>query len=544
MTFGSKRRVLAPPAFVASAFVLLAYAVPGCGGDDSSERPTVEAGSVGDANPSDSEPATDGSADGAPVSDGGDAGDASDAADAADAATPNPLSASYVDFEINHVLLAGQSNSVGNGGKPPMTLTQPYTNLMFDTGTMPMSNCDQEGCKDSGYQTPTEFKPLVEGDYYFDPTYTVETPANGIADEISKLALGKYQFNVHAGYPTKHDVLVSLHGRSGNTYWCLRKGGCNYKPAYNVSFAQGLADVTKAKALAGAKSYVVRAVMSVHGESDQDGYVSNGHDEFPLDGTDGVAGKITSYKDALLEWQSDYEAGINAITGQTQPVPLFISGVSGWGPNKPAAKHAASSVVAQYQLDAHIAAPGKVVYVAPGYQFSVTSDCIHYDGPSERKLGEQFAKVYSKVVFGGETWEPVRPKMISRAGAVVTVQYFVPKPPLVFDTTHVTAPTDGKMGFTFIDNGTKVAISSVAIMGADTVVITLAAAPSGTNMRLRYAQNQPIPGDADYTATTCIGNGIAFPGGARGNLRDSDDTPSQYGNDLWNWGVNLDVVVP
>ena len=25
-------------------------------------------------------------------------------------------------------------------------------------------------------------------------------------------------------------MLVSLHGRSGNTYWCLRKGGCDYKP--------------------------------------------------------------------------------------------------------------------------------------------------------------------------------------------------------------------------------------------------------------------------------------------------------------------------
>jgi hypothetical protein len=58
-------------------------------------------------------------------------------------------------------------------------------------------------------------------------------------------------------------------------------------------------------------------------------------------------------------------------------------------------------------------------------------------------------------------------------------------------------------------------------------------------MRLRYAQNQDTnPG------TRCIGPGTAFRGGARGNLRDSDATPSQYGYDLWNWGVAFDAAVP
>jgi hypothetical protein len=129
----------------------------------------------------------------------------------------------------------------------------------------------------------------------------------------------------------------------------------------------------------------------------------------------------------------------------------------------------------------------------------------------------------------------VRPKAIARAGNVVTVQYYVPAPPLVFDTTHVTNP--GNYGFDFVDNGALVAISSVALSAPDTVTITLGAVPSGVGMRLRYAQNQPAAGG-------CIGNDIAYAGGARGNLRDSDATPSQYGNDLWNWGANLDVDVP
>jgi hypothetical protein len=55
----------------------------------------------------------------------------------------------------------------------------------------------------------------------------------------------------------------------------------------------------------------------------------------------------------------------------------------------------------------------------------------------------------------------------------------------------------------------------------------------GTNRRLTYAQNAPAPN--------------ACPGptqGARGNLRDSDATPSQYGYALQNWAVHFDVVVP
>jgi hypothetical protein len=232
---------------------------------------------------------------------------------------------------------------------------------------------------------------------------------------------------------------------------------------------------------------------------------------------------------------------VKAITGQTQNVPLLISGLSGFTTTR-------TSQVLQWQLDAHIAAPGKVVYVTSGYAFSVRNDCLHYDNHGYRRLGEYFAKVYAKIVFGGETWEPVRPKLITRAGNVVTVKYYVPAPPLVIDTVHVTnpnaagepAPFDlGKLGFDFVDNGTLVAISSVVVSAADTVTITLAAQPSGTNMRLRYAQNQDT-----NPATRCIGPGTVFRGGARGNLRDSDATPSQYGYDLWNWGVSFDSAVP
>jgi hypothetical protein len=417
----------------------------------------------------------------------------------------------YVDFDINHVLITGQSNSVSNGGEPELTKAQRFDNLMFDTGIMSMTDCDPEGCKT--LQSPTSFVPLVEGDNYY--SFKVETCANGLADEISLLAA---QLSLLSPQKKEHVVLASLHGRSGNTYQCLRKGGCNYKEGYVLAFEQGMKEVETAKKLADArnKSYVVRAVAAIHGESDHYSYTS-GTQEFPFDGTDGTEGAIKDYSDGVVEWQRDYETEVKKITGQTLPVPLFISQISGWN-------DAITSKVAQYQLDAHVKAPGKVFLVGPAYALPMASDCLHYSNEGERRLGEYFAKVYARVIFEGQSWEPVRPKSITRAGKVITVVFHVPKPPLVIDTKQV-AEVDA-YGFTY-EGGD---IASVALAGPDTVKITLASEPSG-KQHLRYAMNQ-VPG-------TCI----ATPEGARGNIRDSDDTPSNNGYPLQNWAVHFDLEV-
>ncbi|MDF2698247.1 MAG: Endo,4-beta-xylanase precursor [Labilithrix sp.] len=321
-------------------------------------------------------------------------------------------------------------------------------------------------------------------------------------------------------------MLVSLHGRSCNTYWCLRKGGCNYKGGYLVPFEQAMMEVSAAKQIAAKanRSYVVRAVATIHGESDHYSY-TEGSQEFPLAGSDGVAGKIQSYADALIEWQADYETGIKAITGQTVPVPLFVSQISGWNDTQ-------YSKVAEFQLDAHVRAPGKVVLIGPSYHLGLDqNDCRHFTSDGERRLGEYFAKVYARVIFEGRPWEPLRPKEVTRNGAVLTAKFHVPSPPLVIDTQRVTEAAS--YGFVYTDSSAAPpAIQSVAVTGPDTVTITLAAAPSGGNGRLTYAQNQQ--------ALSCIGT----PNGARGNLRDSDATPSKYGYDLHNWAVSFDVAVP
>jgi hypothetical protein len=494
--------------------VLLALAAcTGGGGED--PGPTATAGE--DAGTEDGGSSTeDGSV---PVMDGG-GGDATpDAGFDADAGPPpGPLSPSYVDFDLNHVLITGQSNAVANDGNPVLSATQPFANRMFNVGVMTSGSCDGDGC--TVYQTPSSLVPLVEGDQFFN--YAVETSSSGWANEATHLAFQRYEFNARAGYPTKHDVLVSVHGRSGNPYYCLRKGGCPtwWQRGYVWPFTEAMNQVTNAKALATAagKSYVVRAVATIHGETDH--YAPN----TPHEGTDGTPGKITSYAASLVEWQADYESSIKGITGQAQPVPLLVTGMSGW-------TNTEYSQIPVDQLAAHVAAPGKVVLVGPTYQIPNSNDCLHFTNHGERQLGEYLAKVYTKVIFGGQTWEPLRPKNITRAGAVITIEYHVPSPPIVMDMTRVSNPGDA--GFKVLKNGSPLAIASVTVSAPDKVQITLAAAPAPGNLVLRYAM-QKIDGNQ------CIGP----QNGARGNIRDSDATPSRHGYDLFNWAVQFAQAIP
>ena len=181
------------------------------------------------------------------------------------------------------------------------------------------------------------------------------------------------------------------------------------------------------------------------------------------------------------------------------------------------------------QYEAMVRSQGKVTIASPGYVMDWHEDCRHYSNHGERMLGEYFGKVYARIVLEGRKWMPVHPTKVTLEGSTITAKFHVPVPPLVFDTTYVTDP--GNYGFEVVDGANaNVAITKVELAGADTVKVTLANAPSG-KPKLRYAFT--------HTPLTCAGRFV----GARGNLRDSDATPSQNGYTLHNWGVHFEVPV-
>ncbi len=389
-------------------------------------------------------------------------------------------------FDINHVLGAGQSLSVGTAGSPRLTGTQPYDNLTFSSGVV------------SGGTGLTSLVPLIENS--LSEGRSVETPWSAFANLVTKAARESVLVNEVPGRRT-HDLLVSSHGVGGVSYAGLKKG--------TQPFANGMAQVAAGLSLARAagKSYVVRAVAIMHGESD--------HIE-----------RNSNYQANLVEWYADYAAGIKAITCQNIPVPMFESQISSWS-----VLGQATSDIPSAQLAAHLAVPGGIILVGAKYHLPYSPDGLHPTNEGYRHLGEDYAKAYRRVVLEGGSWEPLRPLSVTRSGVVITVRFSVPAPPLVLDTTRVTNP--GQFGFEYVDASARPAqIVSVSLTGPDTATITLSEVPTASGKRLRYA----------FTAAP--GNPAGPATGPRGNLRDSDPTVSRHGYELFNWAVHFDEPVP
>jgi hypothetical protein len=375
---------------------------------------------------------------------------------------------------LHHLLISGQSLSVGALAQV-VSIEQPYANVSFTPGVR------------TGAGGLDAFIPLVET---WDGSQG-ETLASGAANLLTAMV------QAEGG---DHRTLASAHGVGGQPYSALRKGTGPY--------ANGMAQVAAGLVLAQAAGddYAVRALAVVHGETDH----INGNEGYMLD---------------LFEWQSDYEADVQAMTGQTLPVPMFTDQMSSF-----TAFGSAGSLITQLQLEASRARPDAIVLVTPKYMLPYVPDGVHLTGDGERWLGELYAKALHRELVLGEPWRPVSPREISRDGAEITIRFWVPAPPLVLDEVIVTNP--GNFGFGYSDSsGAAPTIVSVALEGEDTVLITLSAAPVGGNQRVTYAMNG-TPGQPAGPTT-----------GARGNLRDSDATASRHGYALHNWSVHFNEPV-
>jgi len=195
--------------------------------------------------------------------------------------------------------------------------------------------------------------------------------------------------------------------------------------------------------------------------------------------------------------------------------------------------------VADGQLEAHLNNQGKVILVGPKYQLTY-ADGLHLTNTSSKYMGEMYAKVMNKVLYQGQTWNPLMPTSVTNVGNVVTVGFNIPVSPLVIDTTNVAGrPNDG---FEFEQTGgSAITISSVSLIDSNTKVqITLSATPDGTNPQIRYAWDC-YGNEGDPAYNTCGGASINTDVG--GNIRDSDSStsPSSAGTGLalYNWLVSF-----
>lgn len=139
-------------------------------------------------------------------------------------------------------------------------------------------------------------------------------------------------------------------------------------------------------------------------------------------------------------------------------------------------------------IRARYATPRRDVYmVAPRYPHTSR---IHMDPHAARAHGEQFGKVYRKVVLERQGWEPVRPVSWWIQGTQIYVRFSVPFGPLRFSippqgNTHALKAT---MPYGFEHSAGAITQANIVIAAPDLVRITPSVAPA-VGQQLHYCKS-------------------------------------------------------
>lgn len=237
-----------------------------------------------------------------------------------------------------------------------------------------------------------------------------------------------------------------------------------------------------------------------------------------------------NYTNDLYEWTGAFQRDIAGITAQGNLPPMFTmqSADLNWPVGGGGYPYAALAM-----LQAHENSGGSNLLVCSRYHLIHQTDAVHLYNKSYQRQGEYFAEAVFKRIIQGQPWEPVRPVLVSRSGAVITVTFTnTTGTGLVIDTNLVTQATS--YGFTYTNANGLTNISSVALSGAATnqAIVTLASDP-GTSGTLRYAMN-------------CYAvNSTGPTNGSRGNIRDNyPGLGFITTSNMYNWSVMWEKSVP
>ena len=352
--------------------------------------------------------------------------------------------------EINAFISYGQSLSNGGGaGNSAISTTQPYSNLTYSSG--PVGT------------TFTAIKPLVESG--------PETICSGMSNYASLSALRDDGVK-----PEDHVIFSGAPGRGSTSIAALSKGGSAWTKFEN--FVKNIPTVNPGKSCA------LHAISWLQGENNQD------PDRTPY----------ATYLAALLQLQVDITELAQTELGQTTPVYMLTYQHNTHTTINNAATQRAF-VQAQRQSD-------YFTLVTPTYPFPHNSDTIHLTSIAYKWLAAYFGRAYTQLVTERRRPDNVFPMGATWSGNEVRVKFRVPEAPLKFKADTDRVPLTTNYGFKVQDSaGVAIGISSVAIEGDDTVLITLSSTPAAAPL-VRYA--------LDYLAP-----GLVIVNGASGNLCDS-----------------------
>ena len=375
-----------------------------------------------------------------------------------------------------HIVSSGQSLAMGQGST--LTTNQPPTanRLLTIQDGVRLSN--QDDTLTAAMVTP--FKPLV-----------------GKSTEIPVVQLSA-QLNRIRGLPSNAGLLTSAHGHGGYAISQLSKGTLPYTNAITCVAA------AKAEATRLGYGYRVPFVDWIQGENDS-------------------ARAPGVYLAALLQLQTDYDADIRAAGGQSQTVPILLDQISNW-----TMYSLTESNVPLEQLKAALDYPSRFYCAGPKYWAQTNSDGIHLPADGSMRLGAMHARAAAAIISGA-SWQPMHAVSAERRGAIVNVRFHTPSGPLTVDVERVLDP--GNWGVRYVDDAGSATVSSVKLLGSNTLELTLSAIPTGSN---------PFIGIADIGVSGAAGGPLTGP---RSCLRDSSPDLDAYGQPVFNWACHQRIAV-
>ena len=477
--------------------------------------------------------------------------------------------------DLNHIIVAGQSNAVGYNAVhgDAITVSQPYDNLMFGPLLMwryyaassdassftDASILDYELWIGSGLRAPMDHELTVKvngSPVFWGPGG--QTTATWQYERYRQALLGvgfqplreSLEQNKHAE-SFASTVCNALTRRTGQRFLGSVSGiggasilqlgvrqrdiaeGYPYRHTVDLStfspqlegyygtgpFAQTLAQVERAKQLAEDQglSYKVAAMVWVQGESDN----SNG-----------------GYANSFSMLVNDYNTCIQAITGQIEDVFFFTDSITY---NGSYAGQSGILIVDQQMQVAHEDSgttqnQGRVYSVGPRYPYNPAT---HYAPQSVVAKGEVIAQAIERVLFRRRPWEPISLKSatVLNNWNMIDCKFHVPVPPLQWGITQSNSTSQGVNASFSSNYGFEVKNTS----GAN--ILTEVALISPSKVRLTCSED-PAGGTLAY------GNRVLSSGSyLRGNLCDSHRYPSRFTDsdvqsfDTRNWGMPFTLLI-
>lgn len=364
--------------------------------------------------------------------------------------------------KYNVKVLYGQSLGRGQETWPALSRTSRYGNLQLGGNVLPAAS-DGDTYPTFGGAT---LQPLIaqsaDGSTLLTPEQEAAlapgAPAFGEPPNHAWLNFAKHLHNqaVLVSNDEARLFVTFNPAVSGRTIEQLSK--VNSQDAVNryARFVDGLA---KIKTASGADTCVVDGICWMQGEYN---YYSNG----------GSWNKA-AYKALLAQLISDMQADAMAATGQPAK-PAFLMYQTGGAYTRDVDSTGAPGLhIGMAQLETALERID-VAMVGPIYPY--TDKGGHLDSNGSRWFGHMIGKVWDHVVRQGRRWLPLMPTRITGSGREILIEFHVPAPPLKFDLPYVVnVATDyAAKGFKVTDSSGTPVISSVQIVGAATVKITLA----------------------------------------------------------------------